>query len=121
MLGAKRDGIDAAPLQRSKGRLVAYKNIGLRQQTMKHFGAGGIVIVQGDRPFVAIGRQEIRRLCANKRRAPGSRLISHAWPLHLDYLRAKIAQHHGAVRAGKGFCEFDDLNPLEESGHESEL
>ncbi len=101
--------------------MIAEEDISFRQQTLQDVYTCGMIIIEGDGSFVAIGGQEICRFGADKRRAPGARLVSHPRAFHLDDLRPKIAKHHGAVRAGERFRQFDDLDSVEEHGRGREL
>src|SRR5208283_834362 len=121
VFGAKSGWIDATALQGGERRLIAEEDISFRQQTLQDVYTCGMIIIEGDGSFVAIGGQEICRLGADKRRAPGARLVSHPGAFHLDDVRPKIAEHHGAVGARERFRQFDDLDSVEEHVHERKL
>src|ERR1700752_5358171 len=121
MLRTESVWIDAMAFQRGHRGLIAHENISPREQPMKDIYALRLIVVKGDGALVPIRGQEVGRLRADKRRTPGARLIAYAGTLDLDHVGAEIAKQHSAVRARKGFGEFNNLDAVEGSAQGGRL
>ena len=117
ILGATGVGIDAAALQGFPGRLIAQEDIGGGQEAMENFGAAGVIVIESDGTFVAIGGAEVDGLRGNEGRALGARLVAHLGAFDVDDIGGEIAKQHGGVRSGEGFRQFDNANSREDRGH----
>ena len=84
---------------------------------MQSFRAARMVVVERNRSFVAIGCEILGGFVAHKWRTPLAGLVAGSWPLHLDDVRAKITEQHGAVWPGKRLRHFDDTNRIENGFH----
>src|SRR5437773_638516 len=79
--------------------------------------AARVIVVESNRSFVAIRREIVSGFAAHKRRTPSSRLVAGSRSLHLDHLRAKISEQHGAIRSGERLRHFHDANRIENCFH----
>src|SRR5581483_1274548 len=64
--------------------------------------------VERDAFLVAVDAEKVRALFADKRRAPGSRVVAAAGLLDFQNARAHVAEQRRAVRAGQDACQVQN-------------
>jgi hypothetical protein len=90
IFGAQSFWIDPALLQGSQRGLVGDENVRSREQSLQNFRSSRLVVVQRDRPLVAIRREVIGGFGADKGRTPAPRLIARLGPLYLNDIGAEV-------------------------------
>ena len=104
-------GIQADLLQRT-GLEVFNQYIRILQQPQDDFLCLGVAHIQGDAALVAVMGHEIGGLALIERGvAPAN--VTGAGFFDLDHIGAKVAQDHGAVRAGYHAGQVNDLDAFQ--------
>jgi hypothetical protein len=84
------------------------KHVRSRDQSLEDVTPLRRLEVDGNAFLVAVDAEEIGALLAEKRRPPVARVIAFARMLNLDDARAKIGEHHRAVRPRQHSRQIDD-------------
>jgi hypothetical protein len=115
--------IAEAPLLECARLEVVDDHVGVLEQAQRDLLALGLGQVEHHAALVAIAEEVVRalaavtgrcvwRVAARERRAPGARVVEGR-RLDLDDVRAVVAEHHRADRAGEDAGQVDDLQLVE--------
>ncbi len=109
----RRDGFVAqAEARHRPGREVLDEDVGGRGQLQRPGVVRRVAQVQPHRALVAVHRLEVGGgAVGGDWRPPRPGVVAARWTLHLDDLRAEIAEHHRGVRPGQHAAEVGDPQP----------